>query len=273
MNKILWLLLLGLGAWTVKLSVDVYELKNLQMGNLTTSIDQQSQRIGSLSDQLTALKNQNSAAPRQTREAQPASADQAMAYHIEEYVHDRLQLINLMLQQQQITPALAQIITLQQQLMHEQPLPESLNTAVIQALQKDQQVINQYVQQRQQQLQLLQQQLIQVENAMQAAPLNTEQQKWSWASWLHISKADNTPDLENRQLHYQYLKLKLVLAQQALSAGEIAVYQTQLTGIIHDLALYPDEHSQQLSRALQQLQKQPMMETPQLSAAALLQGD
>lgn len=324
MNKIGALILLLIVVWLGKLSFDLYFVKADQLNALNLSLNQQSQRVSALYDQLISMqqfheqsfqenpsltntsqnrqsksnppKNPNTQTSRsQQNQAQQNQAQQnslqalnpalasinASSFENQRlnqdrlsYVKDRLNLIQAMLQQQRISMALSQIQNLKQKLGQEQLLASSLNSALIAALQRDQNTITQYSQQRSEHLSVLQQQLQKIETQLEPVALDQASQSRSWSNWFKLQRVDQVqqPDLQQRALHYKEMQLQLLLAQQALYAGQKAFYRHQIATLAENLAVYPDATSQSVLKSLKNLDGIALNPAPQLSAITLL-GD
>ncbi|MCH4248132.1 MAG: hypothetical protein LKF82_09955 [Acinetobacter populi] len=276
MNKVLWIILIVFCAWLSKLSIDVYSLENQKIDALNKNIEQQNQRVASLYDQLIALQKQQNSQPLAVSKTAPATAmsstTEEKTYSAQDYVQDRLQLIQAALQQQRFTVALEQIQHLRQQLIEKKLLSESLNLALIEALSKDQSAITLYMQQRAEHQQILQQQLLKIGRNFQADSLDQAQSKWQWSNWLSIGKADQIPDLQQRKLYFKQLQLQLLLAQQALYAGQTIFYRSQIQDMIEGLSAYPDRNARKVIESLQKLDRLALSAPPQLSALALMQA-
>lgn len=276
MYKVLWLILVLFGIWIVKLSFDLYSLENNKIAALSSSLEQQNQKIGGLYDQMIALQKQqtpmesNQQTKTTEQQLQP-KADLSIVYTAQDYVVDRLQLIQSALQQQQFTVALEQIQILRQKLQLQKPLSERVNLALIEALNKDQNTITLFLQQRAEHQQVLQQELRQIEQALRPRSLDQEQQKWQWSTWFNISKADRVPNMQNRTIYFKHLQLQLLLAQQALYAGQVNFYRLQLQDIIEGLSVYPDQQARNIIASLRKLETLALSTPPQLSASALIQ--
>ena len=267
MNKILWSIVLVFVAWTCKLTMDVYTWREQKM-RLNENLEQQNQRIGKLYDQLVALQSQRI----ETTTATPTPVQPlTQTYSAQHYVQDRVQLIQMLLQQQYFVEALEQIQLFKQQLLEQAILSSSLNQALIEALAKDQTAIAVYVQQRGEHVQILQQQLQQIERALQRKPLAQVENKWQFSTWLRIGKAEQIPDFYQRTLYFKQLQLQILVAQQALYAGQIAFYQVQLQEIVEGLSRYPDHTARVIVTNIQQLDTRALSTPPQLSALALVQ--
>lgn len=324
MNKIGALILLLIVVWLGKLSFDLYFVKADQLNALNLSLNQQSQRVSALYDQLISMQQfheqsfqenpslTNTSQNRQSKSNQPknpntqtsrsqqnqAQQNQAQQNSLQalnptlasinassfenqrlnqdrlSYVKDRLSLIQAMLQQQRISMALSQIQNLKQKLGQEQLLASSLNSTLIEALQRDQNTISQYLQQRTEHLSILQQQLQKIETQLEPAPLDQASQSKSWSNWFKLQRVEPSqqPDLHQRALHYKEMQLQLLLAQQALYAGQKAFYRQQIATLAENLAVYPDATSLSVLKSLKSLDGIALNPAPQLSAITLL-GD
>lgn len=324
MNKIGALILLLIVVWLGKLSFDLYFVKADQLNALNLSLNQQSQRVSALYDQLISMQQfheqtfqenpslTNTSQNRQSKSNQPknpntqtsrsqqnqAQQNQAQQNSLQalnptlasinassfenqrlnqdrlSYVKDRLSLIQAMLQQQRISMALSQIQNLKQKLAQEQLLASSLNSALIAALQRDQNTITQYSQQRSEHLSVLQQQLQKIETQLEPVALDQASQSRSWSNWFKLQRVDQVlqPDLQQRALHYKEMQLQLLLAQQALYAGQKAFYRQQIATLAENLAVYPDATSQSVLKSLKNLDGIALNPAPQLSSITLL-GD
>lgn len=324
MNKIGALILLLIVVWLGKLSFDLYFVKADQLNALNLSLNQQSQRVSALYDQLISMQQfheqsfqenpslTNTSQNRQSKSNQPknpntqtsrsqqnqAQQNQAQQNSLQalnptlasinassfenqrlnqdrlSYVKDRLSLIQAMLQQQRISMALSQIQNLKQKLGQEQLLASSLNSALIAALQRDQNTITQYSQQRSEHLSVLQQQLQKIETQLDPVALDQASQSRTWSNWFKLQRVEPSqqPDFQQRALHYKEMQLQLLLAQQALYAGQKAFYRQQIATLAENLAVYPDATSLSVLKSLQKLDGIALNPAPQLSAITLL-GD
>jgi hypothetical protein len=274
MNKGLWLVVVLLLAWSIKLSIDVGHMQNQDLQALHLNAEQQKQRMDRLNDQLIALHHAEQQVSTQgiSPQQQAASAAHSASYSEQQLIVDRLELIQLTLEQQGFTDALTQIQALRRQLDRDHALSESLNAALLAALASDQVNLLGFIQQRSEQQTILLQQLHAIERQVYPQPIDTIEKKWKWSNWLSVSRADEAPDLKSQALHYQYLKLQLLLAQQALNAGQIVFYQTMMKEIVTDLNHYPDQLSKTLAINLSKLANMSLIAPPKLSALALLQG-
>ena len=319
MNKIGALILLLIVVWLGKLSFDLYFVKADQVNALNLSLNQQSQRVSALYDQLVSMQQfheqsfqenpsltntakNNTSQNSQSKSNQPKNPNtqqsQAQQNSLQalnptlasinassfenqrlnqdrlSYVKDRLSLIQAMLQQQRISMALSQIQNLKQKLGQEQLLASSLNSALIAALQRDQNTITQYSQQRSEHLSVLQQQLQKIETQLEPVALDQVSQSRSWSNWFKLQRVEQVqqPNLQQRALHYKEMQLQLLLAQQALYAGQKAFYRQQIATLAENLAVYPDATSHSVLKSLKNLDGIALNPAPQLSAITLL-GD
>lgn len=278
MNKLFGVFIILLTVWVVKLSIDIYTLENQRVKALNHSLEQQNQRIATLYDQMIAVQEQQA-----KLNTQPISANiqtravenQNVSEHYQDqqhYIIDRLALIQANLQQQRVSIALEQTQNLRQKLAQEQPLAESLNTALIEALVRDQNTMTLYLQQRAEHQFILQQQLNSISQKLKPAMLDSRDSKWQWSSWLSIGRAEQIPDMQNRILHYKELQLRLLLAQHALYSGQPTFYKAQIKDIIEGLSAYPDRNTHSIVTHLQKLESMALTTPPQLSALALMQN-
>lgn len=275
MTRLLWLLVIMLLAWMLKLTLDLEQVQTKQMHTFSLSIDQQKQRIDRLNDQYIALNslinNKTSVAPTVDKNKPEAVASKA-EYNAQHLVLDRLQLIQLTIQQQDFNTALAQIQELRLYIDQDKPLSQSLNAALLDALATDQANLVSFVQQQHAQQTVLLEQLHAIEHQIHPQVLDSAEKKWRWSAWFSLSPATQVPDLKNHALHYQYIKLKLLLAQQALNAGQVVFYQTMMKEIAVDVLHYPDDLSKTLAPNINKLSEVSLIAQPKLSALALLQG-
>ncbi len=263
-------------AWTVKLSIDVYTLRGQNVQFLQERVEQQTQSIAKLNDQLTALQaarvnqiqSQTVVKDAQLEKEKAAPQD---TYSAQSYVYDRLQLIHSLLQQQYFSAALEQTQNLKKQLLEQTLLSSSLNQTLVEALSKDQVTITSYIQERSEHLQILQQQLQKIEQALQVKPLTSNQNKWQLSTWFSLSKANQIPELYHRNLYFKQLQLQVLLAQQALYAGETTFYHAQLQEIVEGLSRYPDSTARGIVAEIQRLDSHALSKPPQLSALSLVQ--
>ena len=292
MNKIGTLLLLLIVVWLGKLSFDFYTLKNDQVNALNLSLTQQNQRISALYDQIVSLQQAHKPILSEDLQGNGQSNSTQSQNASNQSQSNALQLLNptlasvyasnfesqrlnqAMLQQQRISAALSQIQNLKQKLGQEQLLASSLNSTLIEALQRDQNTISQYLQQRTEHLSILQQQLQKIESQLEPAPLDQASQSKSWSNWFKLQRVEpaQQPDLHQRALHYKEMQLQLLLAQQALNTGQNAFYRQQIATLKKNLAVYPDIASQSVLKSLQKLDGIALNPAPQLSAITLL-GD
>lgn len=298
MNKIFWIILILLAAWTAKLNFDIYNLEQQKVDVLNRNFEQQTQRIGALYDQIVALQSlhkMDSAASDSAQKQASTSAtasttstpttatstltaptaklpNTAVKYEAQDAVIERLNVIQMYMTQQRFVAALENIQKLNQILVTQRPLSEQLNNALIEALGRDQTAITSYVKQRAQHQEILQQQLRQINTTLQPQALDQSSDKWHWSNWFNLSKVDQVPDMEYRNLHFKHMQLQLLIAQQALYAGQIPFYRTQIQQTIEMLAAYPDQNNRKIIANLQKLETLSLSNPPTISALSLLQG-
>lgn len=282
MNKWLWAVLAVLILWVLKLSVDVYQVNTKSLSILNTALDQQAQRLGNLNDQLVAMQQkQNASQPTANTNitalnTSVASSPQVEAHeYTKHYVEDRLELTQLAIEQQQFNLALQYMHDLRQKLQEDRLFAgsETLNGALIAALVRDQANVLLYLQQRNEHVQLLQQQLKTLNLLLIPKPLTEQHHKWDISHWFTISKQSQVPDLAERNLNYKSLQLQVLIAQQALLAGQIEFYRQQVKDILQQVKVYPDEAARQSIKQLQQIEHLTLSDIPRMTALALMRGN
>lgn len=276
MNKWLGLVIVLLVIWIAKLNWDVYQLNTQKISMLTLELDQQSQRMGRLNDQLVVLNQKQQAVTvspnSHVQTVSPNTNETTVhSYDIKSYFVDKIQLTQLALDQQQFNLALQYIQEMRQQLSEPQEwFSESLKDALLVALVHDQANVVNYLQQRSEHLQLLQQQLTQLNTLLVPTQLDDEKNKWDFSTWFNLKKVSVTPDLAQRNIQYQKLQLQVLLAKQALLAGQTDFYRQQVSDILLQVKQYPDLSAQQSVKQLQKIEQLNLNSLPQMSASALM---
>ena len=272
-NKWILIAIVVLISWLTKVSLDLYYVNQQNLSQLNNSLNQQAQRVANLNDQLVAVQQKQISpheAERLKLDSEKESDVDIKPYDVNQYVFDRLELIQIALDQQQYNLALQNVHDLRLKLQKTQILSETLNHALIEALIRDQAKIVIYLQQRKEHLQLLQQQLLDLTQLIVPQNLEQKERKWDISTWFTVSKHSNTPDLAQRNLVYKQLQLQLMLAQQALLAGEINLYREQINQVIAQTENYPDLTAQQIIKKLHQVKELNLADLPQMTAIALM---
>lgn len=279
MKKALILFLILILMCMVKLG---YELLNLsaQQSEFSSSLHQIEQNNANLNDQLVAMQRQLSTAQGTTQsDAKPTDhLNNEMVASIEPVVliQQQLDLIEFMLKQHQFNDALDKLLHLDRNL-ESYTLAPSLKHSLHQAIQKDQQSIQQVSSARaaqQTKVTLFIQQLDQALSAEINSPQLTAtamEPRYFWQRWILIEPAKQPATaLIQRPLILKEAQLRLLLANHALQQGQYLEYQQALMQIIQLLNKVPDAKSRQLIQKIQTLKDFTVIPVPLLNTRALV---
>lgn len=279
MKKALILFLILILMCMVKLG---YELLNLsaQQSEFSSSLHQIEQNNANLNDQLVAVQRQLSTAQGTTQsDAKPTDhLNNEMVASIEPVVliQQQLDLIEFMLKQHQFNDALDKLLHLDRNL-ESYTLAPSLKHSLHQAIQKDQQSIQQVSSARaaqQAKVTLFIQQLDQALSAEINSPQLTAtamEPRYFWQRWILIEPAKQPATaLIQRPLILKEAQLRLLLANHALQQGQYLEYQQALMQIIQLLNKVPDAKSRQLIQKIQTLKDFTVIPVPLLNTRALV---
>lgn len=279
MKKALILFLILILMCMVKLG---YELLNLsaQQSEFSSSLHQIEQNNANLNDQLVAMQRQLSTAQGTTQsDAKPTGyLNNEMVASIEPVVliQQQLDLIEFMLKQHQFNDALDKLLHLDRNL-ESYTLAPSLKHSLHQAIQKDQQSIQQVSSARaaqQAKVTLFMQQLDQALSAEINSPQLTAtamEPRYFWQRWILIEPAKQPATaLIQRPLILKEAQLRLLLANHALQQGQYLEYQQSLMQIIQLLNKVPDAKSRQLIQKIQTLKDFTVIPVPLLNTRALV---
>lgn len=279
MKKALILFLILILMCMVKLG---YELLNLsaQQSEFSSSLHQIEQNNANLNDQLVAVQRQLSTAQGTTQsDAKPTGhLNNEMVASIEPVVliQQQLDLIEFMLKQHQFNDALDKLLHLDRNL-ESYTLAPSLKHSLHQAIQKDQQSIQQVSSARaaqQTKVTLFMQQLDQALSAEINSPQLTAtamEPRYFWQRWILIEPAKQPATaLIQRPLILKEAQLRLLLANHALQQGQYLEYQQALMQIIQLLNKVPDAKSRQLIQKIQTLKDFTVIPVPLLNTRALV---
>ena len=279
MKKALILFLILILMCMVKLG---YELLNLsaQQSEFSSSLHQIEQNNANLNDQLVAMQRQLSTAQGTTQsDAKPTGyLNNEMVASIEPVVliQQQLDLIEFMLKQHQFNDALDKLLHLDRNL-ESYTLAPSLKHSLHQAIQKDQQSIQQVSSARatqQAKVTLFMQQLDQALSAEINTPQLTAtamEPRYFWQRWILIEPAKQPATaLIQRPLILKEAQLRLLLANHALQQGQYLEYQQALMQIIQLLNKVPDAKSRQLIQKIQTLKDFTVIPVPLLNTRALV---
>lgn len=259
-----------------------YELLNLsaQQSEFSSSLHQIEQNNANLNDQLVAVQRQLSTAQGTTQsDAKPTGhLNNEMVASIEPVVliQQQLDLIEFMLKQHQFNDALDKLLHLDRNL-ESYTLAPSLKHSLHQAIQKDQQSIQQVSSARatqQAKVTLFMQQLDQALSAEINTPQLTAtamEPRYFWQRWILIEPAKQPATaLIQRPLILKEAQLRLLLANHALQQGQYLEYQQALIQIIQLLNKVPDAKSRQLIQKIQTLKDFTVIPVPLLNTRALV---
>ena len=279
MKKALILFLILILMCMVKLG---YELLNLsaQQSEFSSSLHQIEQNNANLNDQLVAVQRQLSTAQGTTQsDAKPTGhLNNEMVASIEPVVliQQQLDLIEFMLKQHQFNDALDKLLHLDRNL-ESYTLAPSLKHSLHQAIQKDQQSIQQVSSARaaqQAKVTLFMQQLDQALSVEINSPQLTAtamEPHYFWQRWILIEPAKQPATaLIQRPLILKEAQLRLLLANHALQQGQYLEYQQALMQIIQLLNKVPDAKSRQLIQKIQTLKDFTVIPVPLLNTRALV---
>ena len=276
MKKFFALILVLSLAWLAKLSFDFYQLSG-QFNQLQQTLLQSEQRNASLNDQVVALQRvqtePTTVASAKEREKTKASITNLNPSLL---VQQELDLVQFALQQQQFVYAVEKLVQLNQNLDHYE-IADSLKASLHQAIDQDQQSIQQFLLSRHAQeerlvvmLEKLDQRLKSELNNQQITPSKVQTQHF-WKKWLQIERVETkTVQFDNRSMIFREAQFRLVLAQQALLANEFQSYQNMLKAVIQLFDALPDPVSQEMKQQVIQIKQTQMSPVPKLKSRTIL---
>lgn len=279
MKKIFILLLVLSFIWILKLSYDIFKM-TAQQTELANSLHGIEQTNANLNDQLVALQRHikvtDGTVNQVARTEKDLKTTNASAIDPIVLIKQQLDLIEFMLKQQKFNEALDKLIALDRNLEH-YVLAPSLKQSLHQVIEKDQQVIQQFMNERVMQQVKVSVLLHQLDRAL-AQEITTPQLSSSqphsqsfWQRWIMIEPAkQSTTGLIQRPLILKEAQLRLLLAQHALQQGQYVEYQQSLDEIIQLLNQLPDQKSRQLIQSIQKIKGFVVIPTPILNTRALL---
>ncbi|AUX90696.1 hypothetical protein [Acinetobacter sp. ACNIH1] len=265
-------------AWIAKLSYDLFGLNSAQT-ELTQNFKQLQQQNANLNDQLVALKRQvatsqaaNPETPNKgTVQYTPVADLQDDLPLVEQY----LDLVEFALQQQQYAMAMEKLNQLSNQLEHLELAPTLLGS-LNQAIDKDREVLKQFINNRlvqQNKLkELLQQIDVEMEKEIQVQHQNRATSQSSfWQRWIQIESVEKpSAVLMQRNLVLKEAQLRLLIAENSVQQGQQVAFQQALKSVIEVLAQLPDAQSKQWIQRLEQIKAAPQTPTPQLNTRTLI---
>lgn len=272
MKKLFALILFLSLAWLVKLSFDFYQLSG-QFSLQQQALLQSEQHNASLNDQVVALQRH------QVEPTAPVIAkEKALAANLNPVVviQQQLDLIQFALQQQQFVYAVEKLLQLNQNIDYYE-IADSLKISLHQAIEQDQQSIQQFLLTQNSQEERLVRLLGKIDQELEVEFKNqqlhpaAEKTAYFWQKWLQIDRVESqTAQLDNRALIYKDLQLRSVLAQQALLANEFQSYQNMLEASIQLLDTLPDQQSNLIKQQFIKIKQTQMPPVPKLKSRTIL---
>lgn len=265
-------------AWIAKLSYDLFGLNSVQT-ELTQNFKQLQQQNANLNDQLVALKRQvatgQTANPETPNKGTVQDTPRADLQDDLPLVEQYLDLVEFALQQQQYAMAMEKLNQLSNQLEHLELAPALLGS-LNQAIDKDREVLKQFINNRlvqQNKLkELLQQIDVEMEKEIQVQHQNRATSQSSfWQRWIQIESVEKpSAVLMQRNLVLKEAQLRLLIAENSVQQGQQVAFQQALKSVIELLAQLPDAQSKQWIQRLEQIKAAPQTPTPQLNTRTLI---
>lgn len=265
-------------AWIAKLSYDLFGLNSAQT-ELTQNLKQLQQQNANLNDQLVALKRQvatgQAANPETPNKGTVQDTPRADLQDDLPLVEQYLDLVEFALQQQQYAMAMEKLNQLSNQLEHLELAPALLGS-LNQAIDKDREVLKQFINNRlvqQNKLkELLQQIDIEMEKEIQVQHQHRATAQSSfWQRWIQIESVEKpSAVLMQRNLVLKEAQLRLLIAENSVQQGQQVAFQQALKSVIEVLAQLPDAQSKQWIQRLEQIKIAPQTPTPQLNTRTLI---
>lgn len=264
--------------WIAKLSYDLFGLNSAQT-ELTQNFKQLQQQNANLNDQLVALKRQvatgQAANPETPNKGTVQDTPRADLQDDLPLVEQYLDLVEFALQQQQYAMAMEKLNQLSNQLEHLELAPALLGS-LNQAIDKDREVLKQFINNRlvqQNKLkELLQQIDAEMEKEIQVQHQNRATSQSSfWQRWIQIESIEKpSAVLMQRNLVLKEAQLRLLIAENSVQQGQQVAFQQALKSVIEVLAQLPDAQSKQWIQRLEQIRAAPQTPTPQLNTRTLI---
>lgn len=264
--------------WIAKLSYDLFGLNSAQT-ELTQNFKQLQQQNANLNDQLVALKRQvatgQAANPETPNKGTVQDTPRADLQDDLPLVEQYLDLVEFALQQQQYAMVMEKLNQLSNQLEHLELAPALLGS-LNQAIDKDREVLKQFINNRlvqQNKLkELLQQIDAEMEKEIQVQHQNRATSQSSfWQRWIQIESVEKpSAVLMQRNLVLKEAQLRLLIAENSVQQGQQVAFQQALKSVIEVLAQLPDAQSKQWIQRLEQIRAAPQTPTPQLNTRTLI---
>ena len=279
MKKILYLFILGLIIWLIKLSYDHFSLQK-KVELLQQNQHKSEQLVASLNDQLVAVQRSNQQVSSQSNPPQQNKNQQEIQSEINpiKLLSQKLELIQFALDQHEFVYALEQLNQLDQ-LVERLALADTLQVSMHRAVEHDQKMIQQYVVAKNIQIaqlgDLLENIDANLKNEQQVQQLTSDNS--SQSSWFervfNVERVDEQmPVLLNRRLVLKEVQLRVLFAQRALQQGQYIDYQNALTSIIDELDQLPDAAAIKIKNKAKHLKQAQLLPVPKLNSKAILEG-
>lgn len=279
MKKILYLFILGLIIWLIKLSYDHFSLQK-KVELLQQTQHKSEQLVASLNDQLVAIQRSNQQVSSQSNPPQQNKNQQEIQFEINpiKLLSQKLELIQFALDQHEFVYALEQLNQLDQ-LVERLALADTLQVSMHRAVEHDQKMIQQYVVAKNIQIaqlgDLLENIDANLKNEQQVQQLTSDNS--SQSSWFErvfkVERVDEQmPVLLNRRLVLKEVQLRVLFAQRALQQGQYIDYQNALTSIIDELDQLPDAAAIKIKNKAKHLKQAQLLPVPKLNSKAILEG-
>lgn len=279
MKKILYLFILGLIIWLIKLSYDHFSLQE-KVELLQQTQHKSEQLVASLNDQLVAIQRSNQQVSSQSNPPQQNKNQQEIQSEINpiKLLSQKLELIQFALDQHEFVYALEQLNQLDQ-LVERLALADTLQVSMHRAVEHDQKMIQQYVVAKNIQIaqlgDLLENIDANLKNEQQVQQLTSDNS--SQSSWFErvfkVERVDEQmPVLLNRRLVLKEVQLRVLFAQRALQQGQYIDYQNALTSIIDELDQLPDAAAIKIKNKAKHLKQAQLLPVPKLNSKAILEG-
>jgi len=272
-KRVVVIVILG-ALWGAKLQYDLIQSTD-QIDRLKTQITQVEQSKDNLNDQFVALQ-------RQVQSHLTNSKENIVVHEVAQgaidpivLIRQHLQLIRFAVQQHQDLYAIEQIQVLRHQISQYSIAP-ALQQSLYEALDKDQQRIEQYHNQQAQQLIQLNQLFENLNDAIQKQLTQTNQRYQPkttsfWQRWFDIQPVQQAQSqLMNQNLVIKEIQLKAVLAQQQLALGQYIDYQKTLSELLNQLNQAPSLNKTEISQLLNKAKQLPVIPAPQLATLGLI---
>ena len=274
MKKVYILLLVLSLAWMIKLSFDVSKMSTQQQ-NVMQDLHQLENSNSNLNDQMVALQRPDY----DVKEVKTIQIQEEKANNdalTRDLIKQQLTLIEFALKQNKPYYALDKIITLGQQL-NAYPISTELKDSLEKAIDKDINILKQYVATQDEQNQMIQKVLQQVDLELTLESTNRtltpaqSQEDHFWRKWLSIESVNKpAKQLTQRPLIMKEAQLRLIMARQILLNDQYNQYQIELNEIIILLQQLPDQKTQKIIKQLENLKKVNKISIPKLTTRTLV---